>query len=61
MTAQEEMGYVIDDKMSGDGTNNILNPDLQALVMGQKTSQQVAQDYETWVAANDPARQKKAK
>jgi raffinose/stachyose/melibiose transport system substrate-binding protein len=56
LTTSSPMGYVFDAIMDGEGVNNILNPDIQALIMGDKTPQQVAQDYETWVAANDSHR-----
>ena len=49
------MGYVIDAKMDAEGMN-VLHPGLQEMIFGEKTPQQVAEEYESWVAANDPAR-----
>ncbi|QQO09743.1 ABC transporter substrate-binding protein [Breznakiella homolactica] len=54
----QSMGYVIDAKMDGEGVNNILNPGIQAVMMGAKTPAQLASEYETWVAANDSNRKK---
>lgn len=54
----QSMGYVIDAKMNTEGVNNVLNPGLQAVMMGAKTPQQVADEYETWVAKNDTNRKK---
>ncbi len=55
----QTMGYVIDAKMDSEGVNNILNPGLQAVMMGTKTPAQLAAEYEAWVAANDSNRRKK--
>jgi raffinose/stachyose/melibiose transport system substrate-binding protein len=55
----QSMGYVIDAKMDGEGVNNLLNPGLQAVMMGTKTPAQLAGEYEAWVAANDSNRKKK--
>lgn len=55
----QTMGYVIDAKMDSEGVNNILNPGLQAVMMGTKTPAQLAAEYEAWVAANDSNRHKK--
>ena len=52
----QSMGYVIDAKMDSEGVNNLLNPGLQAVMMGTKTPAQLASEYETWVAANDSNR-----
>lgn len=54
----QSMGYVIDAKMDGEGVNNILNPGIQAVMIGDKSAQQVADEYEAWVAANDSNRKK---
>jgi len=54
----QSMGYVIDAVMDGEGVNNILNPGIQAVMMGSKTSAQLAAEYEGWVAANDSNRGK---
>jgi raffinose/stachyose/melibiose transport system substrate-binding protein len=54
----QSMGYVIDDKMDGEGVNNLLNPGLQAVMLGTKTPEQLAAEYEAWVAANDSHRKK---
>jgi len=58
LTNSQTMGYVIDAVMDGEGVNNILNPGIQAVMIGDKTPEQVAAEYETWVAANDSNRQK---
>ncbi|MDR2807536.1 MAG: extracellular solute-binding protein [Spirochaetaceae bacterium] len=52
----QSMGYVIDAVMDGEGVNNILNPGIQAVMIGDKTPARLAQEYETWVAANDSNR-----
>ena len=52
------MGYVIDDKMDSEGVNNLLNPGIQAVMIGQKTPEQLAAEYEAWVAKNDSHRKK---
>jgi raffinose/stachyose/melibiose transport system substrate-binding protein len=57
----QTMGYVIDAKMDSEGVNNLLNPGLQAVMMGVKTPAQLASEYETWVAANDSNRIKAKK
>jgi raffinose/stachyose/melibiose transport system substrate-binding protein len=36
---------------------NVLNPGLQELTMGAKSPEELAKEYETWVAANDSNRQ----
>jgi len=54
----QSMGYVIDAVMDGEGVNNVLNPGIQAVMMGSKTSAQLAAEYEAWVAANDSNRKK---
>ena len=54
----QSMGYVIDAKMDGEGVNNLLNPGIQAVMIGQKTPAQLANEYEAWVAANDSNRKK---
>jgi raffinose/stachyose/melibiose transport system substrate-binding protein len=54
----QSMGYVIDAVMDGEGVNNILNPGIQAVMLGDKTPQQAADEYEAWVAANDPVRKR---
>jgi len=57
----QTMGYVIDAKMDSEGVNNLLNPGIQAVMMGDKTPAQLAAEYEAWVAANDSNRQKAKK
>lgn len=52
----QSMGYVIDAVMDGEGVNNLLNPAIQAVMMGSQTSAQVAAEYEAWVASNDTNR-----
>ena len=54
----QSMGYVIDAVMDGEGVNNILNPGIQAVMIGDKSPAQLAQEYETWVASNDSNRKK---
>jgi len=34
----------------------ILHPAIQEMMFGNKTPQQVADEYEAWVAANDSSR-----
>ncbi|HRY56278.1 MAG TPA: extracellular solute-binding protein [Spirochaetia bacterium] len=55
----QSMGYVIDAKMDSEGVNNLLNPGIQAVMMGDKSPAQLAAEYEAWVAANDSNRKKK--
>jgi len=55
----QTMGYVIDAKMDSEGVNNLLNPGIQAVMMGSKTPAQLAAEYEEWVAANDSHRKAK--
>jgi len=59
LISNQPMGYVIDAKMDGEGVNNVLNPGIQAVMIGDKTPQQCANEYEAWVAANDSNRKKK--
>lgn len=54
----QTMGYVIDAKMDSEGVNSVLNPGIQAVMIGQKTPAQLAHEYEAWVAANDSHRKK---
>ncbi|MGI5172470.1 extracellular solute-binding protein [Treponema sp. OMZ 840] len=54
----QTMGYVIDAKMDGEGVNGLLNPGIQAVMIGKKTPAQLANEYEAWVAANDSNRKK---
>ncbi|MDR1411897.1 MAG: extracellular solute-binding protein [Spirochaetaceae bacterium] len=54
----QSMGYVIDAVMDGEGVNNLLNPGIQAVMIGDKTPAQLAAEYEAWVAANDSNRKK---
>jgi raffinose/stachyose/melibiose transport system substrate-binding protein len=58
MIGKQKMGYVIDAKMDGEGVNNVLNAGIQAVMIGDKTPQQVATEYETWVAKNDSNRKR---
>ncbi|QEN09564.1 extracellular solute-binding protein [Oceanispirochaeta crateris] len=51
------MGYVIDAKMDGEGMG-ILNPDIQAMMFGNLTPDEVASRYEAWVKDNDSNRDK---
>ncbi len=50
------MGYVIDAKMDAEGMGT-LNPDIQAMMFGNISPQEVAKRYEDWVAANDSNRE----
>jgi raffinose/stachyose/melibiose transport system substrate-binding protein len=54
----QSMGYVIDAVMDGEGVNNLLNPGIQAVMIGDKTPEELAAEYEAWVAANDSNRKK---
>ena len=54
----QSMGYVIDAKMDGEGVNGLLNPGIQAVMIGQKTPAQLANEYEAWVSENDSHRKK---
>ncbi|WP_040848039.1 ABC transporter substrate-binding protein [Treponema lecithinolyticum] len=58
LISNQTMGYVIDDKMDSEGVNNLLNPGIQAVMIGQKTPEQLAAEYEAWVAKNDSHRKK---
>ncbi|MDR1252678.1 MAG: extracellular solute-binding protein [Treponema sp.] len=59
LTNNQSMGYVIDAVMDGEGVNNLLNPGIQAVMIGDKTPAQLAAEYEAWVAANDSNRKKR--
>jgi len=48
-------GFVIDAVMDAEGMG-VLHPAIQEMMLGKKTPQQVAQEYEAWVAANDTSR-----
>jgi raffinose/stachyose/melibiose transport system substrate-binding protein len=54
----QSMGYVIDAVMDGEGVNNVLNPGIQAVMIGDKTPEGLAAEYEAWVTANDSNRKK---
>jgi raffinose/stachyose/melibiose transport system substrate-binding protein len=58
MTDRQHMGWIIDAKMDGEGVNLVLNPGIQAITIGSKTPQQVADEYEAWVAANEAGRRR---
>ena len=49
------MGYIIDAKMDAEGMG-VLNPAIQSMILGEKTPEQVAEEYENWVAQNDSHR-----
>lgn len=53
--AKAPAGWVIDSVLDGTGMQ-VLHPAIQEMMLGKKTPQQVATEYETWVAANDTAR-----
>jgi raffinose/stachyose/melibiose transport system substrate-binding protein len=55
--ADTPAGYVIDSKLDGAGMA-VLHAGLQEMIMGAKTPEQVAKEYEAWVAANDSNRKK---
>ena len=59
LIGSQTMGYVIDAVMDGEGVNNLLNPGIQAVMMGSKSSAQLAAEYEAWVAANDSNRRRR--
>jgi len=48
-------GYVIDAVMDGEGMGT-LHPAMQEMMFGNVTPEQVAAQYEAWVAANDSSR-----
>lgn len=48
-------GYVIDSVVDSEGMS-ILHPDIQEMMFGNKTPQQVADNFEAWVDANDSTR-----
>ena len=51
------MGHVIDAKMDAEGMG-VLNPAIQEMLLGNKTPEEVASEYEAWVAENDSNRKK---
>jgi len=53
--AETPAGYVIDAKMDAEGMG-MLHPAIQEMILGAKTPEQVAQEYEDWVVANDSNR-----
>jgi len=53
--ASTPSGYVIDAVMDAEGMAG-LHAGLQEMILGKKTPEQVAQEYEAWVAENDSAR-----
>ena len=53
--AETPAGYVLDSKLDQEGMA-VLQAGLQEMMLGAKTPEQVAQEYETWVAANDSNR-----
>ncbi len=54
-SSTKPMGYIIDAMMDGEGMG-ILNPDIQAMMFGNITPEEVAARYEAWVAENDSNR-----
>lgn len=50
--------YVVDSVMSPEAMG-VLQPAMQEILLGRKTPQQVASDFEAWVAANEPSRKAK--
>lgn len=55
LLGEAPMTPVIDAVMDGEGMG-VLHPAIQEMMLGAKTSQQVADEYEAWVAKNDSAR-----
>jgi raffinose/stachyose/melibiose transport system substrate-binding protein len=53
--ASTPSGWVIDAVMDAEGMAG-LHAGLQEMILGKKTPEQVAQEYEAWVAENDSAR-----
>lgn len=53
--ASTPSGWVIDAVMDSEGMAG-LHAGLQEMILGKKTPEQVAQEYEAWVAENDSAR-----
>lgn len=53
--AETPAGYVIDAKMDAEGMG-VLHPAIQEMILGAKTPEEVAKEYEAWVAANDSNR-----
>jgi raffinose/stachyose/melibiose transport system substrate-binding protein len=54
-------GWIMDDQLGGMGgaetsTDGTLHPGIKALLALTKTPQEVAEEYETWIAANEPWR-----
>ena len=54
-TLRGNLGSEIDAVMDAEGMS-VLHAGLQEMIMGAKTPEQVAQEYEDWVAANDSNR-----
>jgi len=50
-------GYVLDSVLDAEGMG-VLQPAIQEMILGAKTPEQVAKEYEAWVAANDSNRKK---
>jgi raffinose/stachyose/melibiose transport system substrate-binding protein len=50
-------GYVLDGVMDAEGMG-VLQQGVQEMMLGAKTPEQVAAEYEAWVAANDSNRKK---
>ncbi len=55
--ASTPTGYVLDSVLDGEGMG-VLQPAIQEMILGAKTPEQVAKEYEAWVAANDSNRKK---
>ena len=53
--AETPAGYVIDAKMDGEGMG-VLQAGIQEMILGAKTAEDVAKEYEEWVVANDSNR-----
>jgi raffinose/stachyose/melibiose transport system substrate-binding protein len=55
--AKTPAGYVLDSKLDAEGMG-VLNTGLQEMLLGAKTPEQLAKEYEAWVAKNDSNRKK---
>jgi raffinose/stachyose/melibiose transport system substrate-binding protein len=49
------VSFVLDDQMDAEGMG-LLNPGLQQIILGDKTPEELAKDYEGWVAQHDSSR-----
>lgn len=54
--SSEIQPLVIDGIMDAEGVMSIINPGIQAILLNNKTPQEVAEEYEKWVSENEPTR-----